>query len=119
MCSLTRPTHTQTHPPPPVLQGNAPRQLGGKTVLQVYLLGADGRCRVVGSTALPVPPARSPPHPPPPPPPDNSYKTLLTEPKATVLDTCKSLAEKLGFSDPEDDALCFSLNECLDGVTSA
>ena len=51
--------------------------------------------------------------------PDNSYKTLLTEPKATVLDTCKSLAEKLGFSDPEDDALCFSLNECLDGVTSA
>lgn len=27
------------------------------------------------------------------------------------------MAEKIGFSDPEDDSLCFSLNECLDGVT--
>jgi hypothetical protein len=28
------------------------------------------------------------------------------------------MAEKIGYSDPEDDSLCFSLNECLDGVTS-
>ena len=27
------------------------------------------------------------------------------------------MAEKCGFSDPEDDALCFSLNECTDGAT--
>ena len=29
------------------------------------------------------------------------------------------MAEKLGTADPEDDSLCLSLNECLDGVTSA
>ena len=27
------------------------------------------------------------------------------------------MAEKIGFSDPEDDSLCFSLNECTDGAT--
>jgi FERM central domain/WW domain len=27
------------------------------------------------------------------------------------------MAEKIGFEDPEDDSLCFSLNECVDGVT--
>jgi hypothetical protein len=36
----------------------------------------------------------------------------------TVNDVCRSMAEKIGFSDPEDDSLCFSLNECTDGVTS-
>lgn len=35
-----------------------------------------------------------------------------------VQDVCRQMAEKIGFSDPEDDSLCFSLNECLDGVTS-
>jgi len=29
------------------------------------------------------------------------------------------MADKIGFEDPEDDSLCFSLNECMDGVTSA
>ena len=28
------------------------------------------------------------------------------------------MAEKIGFEDAEEDCLCFSLNECLDGVTS-
>jgi hypothetical protein len=27
------------------------------------------------------------------------------------------MAERLGFSDPEDDSLCFGLCECMDGVT--
>jgi hypothetical protein len=49
---------------------------------------------------------------------DNSYKTLLIEPNSTAHDVCRSMAEKIGFSDPEDDALCFSLNECTDGATS-
>jgi hypothetical protein len=104
---------------------NVPKVLNGKIVLQVWLL-------------------------------DNSYKTLLIEPTATVhvsphtagfcprcasapawmcartpslcaalnhphplmQDVCRSMADKIGFSDPEDDSLCFSLNECLDGVTS-
>lgn len=48
---------------------------------------------------------------------DNSYKTLLIEPTQTVQEVCRSMAEKIGFADPEDDSLCFSLNECLDGVT--
>ncbi len=34
-------------------------------------------------------------------------------------DVCRMMAEKIGFSDPEDDALCFCLCECLDGVSSA
>ena len=49
---------------------------------------------------------------------DNSYKTLLIDPTSTVQDVCRSMADKIGFDDPEDDSLCFSLNECLDGVTS-
>jgi hypothetical protein len=36
-----------------------------------------------------------------------------------LQDVCKAMAEKIGFEDPEEDCLCFSLNECLDGVTSA
>ena len=48
---------------------------------------------------------------------DNSYKTLLIEPTSTVHDVCREMAGKIGFADPEDDALCFSLNECADGVT--
>lgn len=48
---------------------------------------------------------------------DNSYKTLLIEPTSTVSDVCRAMAEKIGFSDPEDDSLCFSLSECLDGAT--
>lgn len=48
---------------------------------------------------------------------DNSTRTLLIEPTQTVQEVCRSMAEKIGFSDPEDDSLCFSLNECLDGVT--
>jgi hypothetical protein len=35
-----------------------------------------------------------------------------------VQDVSRSMAEKIGFSDPDDDSLSFSLNECLDGVTS-
>ena len=35
-----------------------------------------------------------------------------------LQDVCKSMAEKIGFDDPEEDCLCFSLNECIDGVTS-
>lgn len=29
------------------------------------------------------------------------------------------MADKLNFANPADDCLCFSLHECLDGVTSA
>jgi hypothetical protein len=29
------------------------------------------------------------------------------------------MSEMVGMSDPEDDSLCFSLNECLDGAISA
>ena len=36
-----------------------------------------------------------------------------------LQDACRQMAEKLGTADPEDDSLCLSLNECLDGVTSA
>ncbi len=44
---------------------------------------------------------------------------VTTDPTRVYLqDVCRSMAEKIGFSDPEDDSLCFSLNECTDGVTS-
>jgi hypothetical protein len=48
---------------------------------------------------------------------DNSFKTLLVEPASTVEDVVASMAEKLGFANPDDDSLCFSLHECRDGVT--
>jgi hypothetical protein len=91
-----------------------PQTLNGKVVLRVYTL-------------------------------DNSMKTLLIEPTSTVhvrtdggvrssilpgclntaaiyppivQDVCRMMAEKIGFADPEDDSLAFSLNECLDGFTS-
>jgi hypothetical protein len=49
---------------------------------------------------------------------DNSMKTLLIDPTATVQDVSLQMAEKLNFIDPADDSLCFSLHECRDGVTS-
>lgn len=49
---------------------------------------------------------------------DNSMKTLLIDPTASVQDVCLQMAEKLSFIDPVDDSLCFSLHECRDGVTS-
>ena len=39
------------------------------------------------------------------------------EPTSTAGDVCRMMAERLGFSDPEDDSLCFGLCECMDGVT--
>jgi hypothetical protein len=93
---------------------NVPKMMSGKVVLQCFML-------------------------------DNSYKTLLIEPTATVLvsapagstsravsarsspfshpaprsqEVCRVMAEKIGFSDPEEDSLCFGLSECTDGVTS-
>jgi len=48
---------------------------------------------------------------------DNSYKTLLIEPSATVGDVCRAMAEKIGFADAEEDCLSFGLCECVDGVT--
>jgi hypothetical protein len=46
---------------------------------------------------------------------DNSYKTVLVEPSSTVHDVCRKLAEQIGFSDPDDDSLCFALCETHDG----
>lgn len=35
-----------------------------------------------------------------------------------VQDVVRTMAEKIGFRNPADDCLCFSLHECRDGVTS-
>lgn len=48
---------------------------------------------------------------------DNSFKTLLMAEDATVEDLVQDMAMKLTFADPQRMAPCFSLHECLDGVT--
>jgi hypothetical protein len=35
-----------------------------------------------------------------------------------LQDVVRTMAEKIGFRNPADDCLCFSLHECRDGVTS-
>ena len=51
---------------------------------------------------------------------DNSYKTILVELTSTVQDVVRIMADKLGFANPADDCLNFSLHECKDeeGVIS-
>ena len=41
----------------------------------------------------------------------------LSLPPPPYQDVSRMMAEKLGFSDPEDDSLCFGICECLDGST--
>uniref|UniRef100_A0A7S1CBC4 WW domain-containing protein n=1 Tax=Bicosoecida sp. CB-2014 TaxID=1486930 RepID=A0A7S1CBC4_9STRA len=48
---------------------------------------------------------------------DNSQKTLLVEPTTTVQDVIRTMADKVGFANPADDCLNFSLHEVKDGVT--
>lgn len=42
---------------------------------------------------------------------------MLIDSVSTAQDVCQFMATKLNFADPMDDALCFSLHECIDGVT--
>ena len=40
-------------------------------------------------------------------------------PRPRPQDVVRMMADKCNFANPSDDCLCFSLHECLDGVTSA
>lgn len=43
---------------------------------------------------------------------------LLRAAHAPSQDASEMMARKIGFADPEEDCLCFSMHECRDGVTS-
>jgi len=102
---------------------SGPRTLNGKVVLQVYMLDNSMKTLLVEPTST-VHVRRSTAVP-------RHFRRSCSKAAAIrgftscyrgilllVQDVCRQMADKIGFSDPEDDSLCFSLNECLDGVTS-
>ena len=119
---------------------SGPRTLNGKIVLQVYLLDNSYKTVLIEPTstihvrraaragwcAARAPPRRrahssssrahsshAAAHSP------RTRTSTPTTRRPRAQDVCRSMADKIGFDDAEEDCMCFSLNECLDGVTSA